>query len=217
MSLAAHTLRQVHIRIMSEIMIEIGKHKKLRPKVQKPIQPMETELNLPSKNDPAWYRIFHGNMPSDHIFNAVAFDYLCGELNEDGENWGISIQSEGNIAAHIKKLKFEMRRQITSSSNPFWAILNEAEDFEHDPEVPRELIQEYIGYRRESEQGDLVKFYLRVFYDKKSKNTKKRVYFMNRYSRNEQNWVLNGIGNFAKETLYLFGLARSREKNGVSV
>ena len=152
MSLAAHTLRQVHIRIMSEIMIEIGKHKKLRPKVQKPIQRMETELNLPSKNDPAWYRIFHGNMPSDHIFNAVAFDYLCGEFNEDGENWGISIQSEGNISAHIKKLKFEMRRQITSSSNPFWPILNEAEDFECEPEVPRELIQEYIGYLRESDQ-----------------------------------------------------------------
>ena len=96
-------------------------------------------------------------MPTNTTFNAVVFDYLCGEFFKEINNHGINIILKRAVTKEIVDLKRDVKKQIATLSNPFWALLSDTDDFEYESEVPGDFVSEYYGYRRGSDRGDFVR------------------------------------------------------------
>jgi hypothetical protein len=67
---------------------------------------------------------------------------------------------------------------------------------------------EYFGYRRSAHHGDIIRFYIKIWYDAATRLVK----IYNLYCRRDQPWKVEGTGFNVGETSYLFGHAVSDDK-----
>ena len=74
-------------------------------------------------------------------------------------------------------------------------------------DIPKVFINEFIGYRRSSNLGHVIRFHINTFFDKDTK----RLGFINEYYRDNERWMVQGFGVFIKETMYFCGHARNNQ------
>jgi hypothetical protein len=67
---------------------------------------------------------------------------------------------------------------------------------------------EYFGYRRSTHEGEIIRFYIKIFYDDASHIIR----FENFYRRLNTRWVVRGFGLSVDGILYLIGHARAEDE-----
>lgn len=204
------SLRESHLSRLSDILKLVKADKRAYRKVKFRIDEKISEYGLDNELDPrALNRVFNGHSPRRPELMAFIFDFVTIDVvnvlkevkQEDGN---ISI-----ILERIDALRTEYGLQLVSGNNPFLAL---ARDFDTDDlaaSIPATLTDSFIGYRRGSQRGELIRFYFRIF--KPANTNQPFVRYFNRYQRGYDAWNVTGGGVYTRDhVLYLFGHARNR-------
>ena len=210
MTLYAHTLRPHHVQRLGDIFRLIRSSKSLYRWVR---FHLDEFVSKHDRNDDFYprrvSRIFAGELPGDLSLCALLYDFatieLAGYLKENHGKAG----EFGKLISTIDALSISVTNQINDTNNPFSILARDIDATELNVDVPNLFINEFIGYRRSSRRGDVVRFYFKIY--RQNRKRQPFVRYKNRYSRGNRYWTVKGGGVYTQEdTLYLFGHARDK-------
>lgn len=99
------------------------------------------------------------------------------------------------------------REHFAASPNPLTSLLHNIELSTQIQSIRETDMTEYIGYRRSSERGDLIRFYMRF----EKVGFEKIFRFYNEYNRGDDEWMVDGFGYFHNNVTYLIGHCKSKK------
>ena len=99
-------------------------------------------------------------------------------------------------------LSFMIQNKLDAHGNPLISVY--ARMKAHGGFIPKIYFNEFFGYRRSSNTGEVVRFYLET----RKTSDPDKLTFVNEYHRNHHHWSVEGSGLYSDETLYLFGHAK---------
>ena len=121
-------------------------------------------------------------------------------------------EARRELQTAIDSLKEAVRDQIARHGNPFNLLAADVDTTEVENQIPSVFLNTFIGYRRSSVDGQVVRFYFKTDLDPGRRSF---VRYSNRYRSRETRWIVRGGGIYTEnKTLYLFGHAR--DQRGVS-
>ncbi|MEH6525596.1 MAG: hypothetical protein V7723_05950 [Sneathiella sp.] len=208
--LYSNTLRESHVKDLTDIYVSIKLHNRLfrslRTRLREHIFDLDLEEDFDGKKV---NRLFTEQaMPQRADLRAMLYDFVT----LDALGFLRSVQKEEKAAKgiieKIEKLQKNFNAQVAGGQNPFLRLARDVDIADFNVEVPEAFLGKFIGYRRSSINGDIVRFYFRIF---KQKGTKSPfVRYLNRYQRGNHTWQVQGNGVYNESgTLYLFGHARN--------
>ncbi|MEL7099993.1 MAG: hypothetical protein AAGM84_14300 [Pseudomonadota bacterium] len=125
------------------------------------------------------------------------FQVRQGSSDEEGQQ-----RLLGLIQAMIDTRQQEMR----GVPNPIAALISNTNVLNEGDGIPNSWLRNYIGYRRSSERGDIVRFVINL----SSVGLRRTIQFKNEYLRNKEHWYVDGMGYAVQGTLYLIGHCTNR-------
>lgn len=206
------SLREQHIQALENIFKAIYGNQKLckriKPRLEEYIDNLDLaeefgtrKINRMFKDGKIPTRGDHAAMLYDFI-TIPTLDYLRSIRNEDKE----TVQ----IIEKIDALILSFKTKFEGGENPFTILAHDIDVSDLSVDVPPEFEGKFIGYRRSSINGDVVRFYLKI--ERFGSLKMPFVRFWNRYQRGNNDWSVTGGGVYTKsDVLYLFGHARDRK------
>lgn len=156
-------------------------------------------------SDNARSRMIRGEFGKNYLNYLIFFEFIM--THQFVLSSSLSVQSERVFTAHVDRLRESYRLKRLSRSNPFSRLLADYSPANHGNALPEWMATRFVGYRRSSTDGDVVRFYLRLSSWKTSMKSG-LIRFVNRYQRGSTGWIVNGRGIMdADETLTLVGEA----------
>lgn len=107
-----------------------------------------------------------------------------------------------SLVSKYDDLKSSLDDLLVSNNNPLVSIYLKMGA--HGQRIPKKFVNEFIGYRRSSNMGEVVRFYLKT----SKTSDPDKILYANEYYRNHNHWKVDGVGLYSDRTLYLFGYAK---------
>lgn len=108
----------------------------------------------------------------------------------------------GSIFDAYDDLKAVLLSKLDSQMNPLVSMY--ARMKAQGQRIPKIYFNKFVGYRRSSNLGEVVRFYLGT----ERTSDEDKLTFANEYYRNHHHWKVDGMGIYTEGTLYLFGYAK---------
>lgn len=105
------------------------------------------------------------------------------------------------ILSIIERLVKIRQEEMKNVPNPLASLISNSFIRESGEGMPDSVFDTYVGYRRSTEKGDIVRFVLRI----ERAGPRRTIRFDNRYKRNGDEWHVEGVGYVVQGTLHLIG------------
>jgi hypothetical protein len=168
-------------------------------------------LALTSRNQ-SWDKSDFGHLPSrlptmrDPERAQIIFAYMTTTLLEDLQAGRIPANgAKDRIISELMRLADQERNGELPIFDCMEMLRRIFRFFDPRKPVNEVMIQEYFGYRRSVNAGDLVHFYIKVF----KTDHPDIIRFDNRYRRDAYRWRADGFGFQIGENLYMVGNAHN--------
>lgn len=99
-------------------------------------------------------------------------------------------------------LKAALQAKLDAQMNPLVSLY--ARMNAQGQKIPKIFFNDFVGYRRSSNLGEVVRFFLGT----QATPDNDKLTFSNEYYRNHHHWKVDGVGIYSASTLYLFGHAK---------
>lgn len=205
MRLSDYTLTERQIEKIDLLMKLIDKHEYLKEELRTAFREHISGLNGEVDMSPLDMSRLMKN-PASRKYQRIVLlvDFLFNSFLPFGlEEKHVPFTDKYNdVYAAYQEIKDDMGTLFTRSVDPFESVFGGAGVAGQ--RVPKKFFKQYIGYRRSSKKGEVVRFHLQI---NRSKEDDK-VIFSNEYFRMHSHWKVDGVGLYWSQILYLFGFAK---------
>lgn len=209
MSLYAHTLLPEHVEALGQLFRSASElpalYKRLRLTLEDYVAAAGRSADFNYQRTRRALK--EGRLPADLGLCALLYDYAVEELPGVLRRAAISDREADYIRFLINSLEKAVSSRIRDTENPFLILARDLDGEEVGRRVPDPMINDFFGYRRSANLGEVVRFHLSI--ERVSSKNGSFVRFVNNYSRGMTRFFIRGGGIYsADDVLYLFGRAR---------
>jgi len=215
MALRDHTLSDRELRILDDLYRQINELPGMREYVRATFRGFLRRISR-DKEIKSFQVARLLSRPSSVKYNItiLIYDYTISDLSEQLKRAPIGLNSQDSslrnsyddVLSKINELLALRRMETADSDSLHLHVENMLRIGDAIDDIPPYYANNYFGYRRSSNIGDIIRFYISIT---RGQNDK-RVYFTNEYVRRGTRWLVNGFGLYLNRTLYLIGHARAR-------
>ncbi|MEM7068171.1 MAG: hypothetical protein AAF478_04735 [Pseudomonadota bacterium] len=205
------SLKGPQIKKIGDIFVAIAKDRQQKSRIKRRLKERLSDFGiLDIFNEKKIDRIFGGTIPQQGDQASFLFDFLVVDVLNYVRMSSIDAELRIELEDGIHDLIANYRDALKENQNPFVTLANDIDLGNLGTGVPKEFCNRFIGYRRSSIHGDVVRFYIKI-----SSPTHANfpfVRYTNRYQRGNNSWLVSGGGVYTKDNvLYLFGHAREKD------